>query len=48
VQQHPQLRIVGWRIKTTKDTGLVLDALEQAVHERPQGRDRIQVRPPVA
>jgi putative transposase len=27
-------RIVGWRVKTTKDTGLALDALEQAVHSR--------------
>jgi transposase InsO family protein len=27
-------RIVGWRVKTTKDTGLVFDALEQAVHTR--------------
>lgn len=27
-------RIVGWRVKTTKDTGLVLDALEQAVWSR--------------
>lgn len=27
-------RIVGWRVKTTKDTGLVLDALEQAIWSR--------------
>ena len=27
-------RIVGWRVSTTPHTGFVLDALEQAVHER--------------
>jgi putative transposase len=28
-------RIVGWRAQRTMDTGLVLDALEQALHDRP-------------
>ena len=28
------LRIVGWRVSTTPQAGFVLDALEQAVHER--------------
>ena len=27
-------RIIGWRVSTTPHAGLVLDALEQAVHER--------------
>lgn len=27
-------RIVGWRVSTTPHAGFVLDALEQAVHER--------------
>ena len=27
-------RIVGWRISTTPHAGVVVDALEQAVHER--------------
>ena len=27
-------RIVGWRVSTTPRAGFVLDALEQAVHER--------------
>ena len=27
-------RIVGWRVNTSPHTGFVLDALEQAVHER--------------
>ena len=27
-------RIVGWRVKTTKDTALVLDALDQAIWQR--------------
>ncbi len=29
------LRIVGWRAQRTMDTSLVLDALEQALHDRP-------------
>ena len=32
-------RIVGWRVSTSLRTGLVLDALEQALHERPVGED---------
>jgi putative transposase len=34
-------RIVGWRVKTTKDTALVLDALDQAIWQRlsPAGAD---------
>lgn len=28
------LKIVGWRVSTCMDTGFVLDALEQAVHDR--------------
>jgi putative transposase len=27
-------RIVGWRVSTSADAGFVLDALEEAVHER--------------
>ena len=30
-------RIVGWRVSRTADAGLVLDALEQAVHQRSPG-----------
>jgi transposase InsO family protein len=31
-------RIVGWRVSRTAQAGLVLDALEQALHERRPGR----------
>ncbi len=29
-------RIVGWRAQRTMDTGLVLDALDQDLHDRPR------------
>lgn len=32
-------RIVGWRVSTTMKSGLVLDALEQAIWERQPGSD---------
>ncbi len=32
-------RIVGWRVSRTAHAGFVLDALEQAVHQRRPGRD---------
>lgn len=32
-------RIVGWRVSTSAHAGFVLDALEQAVHERRPGKD---------
>ena len=35
-------RIVGWRVSRTAHAGFVLDALEQALHERrPNGADRL-------
>ena len=33
-------RIVGWRVSTSAHAGFVLDALEQAVHDRRPGRAR--------
>jgi transposase InsO family protein len=32
-------KIVGWRVSTSAHAGFVLDALEQAVHERRPGKD---------
>jgi transposase InsO family protein len=32
-------RIVGWRVSTSAHAGFVLDALEQAVHDRRPGKD---------
>ncbi|GKW47942.1 transposase [Halomonas sp. NCCP-2165] len=32
-------RIIGWRVSRSPRTDMVLDALEQALHERPQGTD---------
>lgn len=32
-------RIIGWRVSSTPRTDMVLDALEQALHERPQRPD---------
>lgn len=32
-------RIVGWRVSTSLRTGLALDTLEQALHERPVAED---------
>ncbi len=34
-------RIVGWRVSRTAQTGFVLDALEQALHERRPARGRL-------
>jgi len=35
-------RIVGWRVSSRSDAGFVLDALEQALHDRkPFGSDRL-------
>ena len=33
-------KIVGWRVSTSAHAGFVLDALEQAVHDRRPGKDR--------
>ena len=33
-QEGAVRRIVGWRVSRTAHTGFVLDALEQALHER--------------
>ncbi|WP_109993132.1 IS3 family transposase [Salinisphaera sp. LB1] len=35
-------RIVGWRVSSAPNTGLVLDALEQAIHDRQPGQRLIQ------
>lgn len=35
-------RIVGWRASSAPDTSLVLDALEQAIHERQPAQGLIQ------
>jgi transposase InsO family protein len=32
-------RIVGWRVSRTADAGFVLDALEQAIHDRQPAKD---------
>ncbi len=32
------IRIVGWRVRSSAHAGFVLDALEQAVHERPPAK----------
>ena len=34
-------RIVGWRESRTANAGLVLDALEQAIHQRRPGQDQL-------
>ncbi len=34
-------RIVGWRVATTMATDLVLDALEQAIHQRPDLKELV-------
>lgn len=36
-------RIVGWRVSTSAHAGFVLDALEQAVHDRRPGKGVVLV-----